>query len=169
LKRLTSLLAGVLALLLVVSSCGGGDDSDNRATPRPGGPTTTAARNPAVELPVPTTVAPAGQPAAFTARYDQQRCDILTRMAQAHGVESPAVIIRKGVELLAQLVRAGNAKPFVVPPPNDGPCEITVTWSPEEAAMVNGTAAALGVDPDQLQLLGGQIVLRIIYVIARRG
>ena len=162
-KRVTSLMAGVLALLLVVSSCGGGDDSDNRGTGLLGGPTTTADRNAQVEPPAPNTSVPAGQPVAFTARYDQKRCDIFTRIG------SPAAIIRIGVQALASVAQAGNAKRFLVPPPNDGPCAITVMWSSEEVAVVNQTAAAWGVDPDQLQHLGGQTVLGIIYRLARRG
>jgi hypothetical protein len=162
LKRVTSLMAGVLALLLVVSSCSG-DDSDNRGAGILGGPTTTADRNAQVEPPVPNTGVPAGQPVAFTARYDQKRCDIFTRIG------SPAAIIRIGVQALASVAQAGNAKRFVLPPPNVGPCAITVTWSPEEVAVVNQTAAAWGIDPDQLQHLGGQTVLAIIYRLALRG
>ena len=158
-------MAGVLALLLVVSSCSG-DDSDNRGTGILGGPTTTADRNAQVEPPVPNTSVPAGQPVTFTARYDQRRCDIFTRISDRAALGSPAAIIRIGVQALASVAQAGNAKRFLVPPPNDGPCAITVTWSPEEVAVVNQTAAAWGVDPDQLQHLGGQTVLGIIYRLA---
>jgi hypothetical protein len=169
LKRVTSLMAGVLALVLVVSSCSGGDDSDNRGTGILGGPTTTADRNAQVEPPVPNTGAPAGQPVTFTARYDQSRCDTFNRISDRAALGSPAAIIRIGVQALASVAQAGNAKRFVLPPPNVGPCAITVTWSPEEVAVVNQTAAAWGVDPDQLQHLGGQTVLAIIYRLAVRG
>ena len=167
-KRVTSLMAGVVALLLVVSSCRG-DDSDNRGTGILGGPTTSADRNAQVESPVPNTGVPAGQPVTFTARYDQRRCDIFTRISDRAALGSSAEVIRIGVQALTSVAQAGNAKRFVLPPPNDGPCEITVTWSPEEVAVVNYTAAAWGVDPDQLQHLGGQTVLAIIYSLSRRG
>jgi hypothetical protein len=164
----TSLMAGLAALLLVVSSCRG-DDSDNRGTGILGGPTTTADRNAQVKPPVPNTSVPAGQPVTFTARYDQRRCDVFTSLSDRQALGSPAAIIRIGVQALASVAQAGNAKRFVLPPPNDGPCAITVTWSPEEVAVVNQTAAAWGVDQDQLQHLGGQTVLGIIYRLARRG
>lgn len=99
----------------------------------------------------------------YVARYDDRQCAAIGRVADALGI-SPADVVRLGVNGFRAIADAGEATPGNGVAPNEGPCEIEVSWPADEAAAITEAADAWGVDTGQLQRGGGWLVVVLIYL-----
>lgn len=106
---------------------------------------------------------------SFTARYDDNVCGVFDVVADAAGLPGPEPIVQLGVEFLVQRAEQGEAVPFT-PPPNEGPCEITVTFPESEVARLEAAADAWGfATTEDLVHEGGRFIATLIIILALSG
>lgn len=77
--------------------------------------------------------------------------------------------MRVGAQLLAAFDEQTGSAALGPTWNDDGPCEVTLTWSDEERSALEASAARLGVGVEQFQHAGGRFLLGIIWTLAVRG
>ncbi|MDZ7673793.1 MAG: DUF6351 family protein [Acidimicrobiales bacterium] len=107
-----------------------------------------------------------GHPSApsFVARFSNEKCATLDRIADLLGHSDVQGMIRDGVRIFGALADADKVTENT-PRQNEGPCEFVVTW-PDGELDVYEVAEAWGVDVDSLHHDGGLLLPAIIYYLA---
>lgn len=98
----------------------------------------------------------------YTANFTDAECTALSSIATALDLESAADVVKLGVDGFRGIAEAGNAHVVDDPAPNEGPCQVDVTWPAEQSAAISAAAAAWGVDEGQLHQAGGIVVIQLI-------
>ena len=106
---------------------------------------------------------------AHVARFSTEMCGVLDHFVEAFGFDDVQDMIHNGVRGFGGVMDSGGATPIVPGPPNDGACEVTVTWPDDELPRVIEIASAFGVSTDQLAHLGGVILPLLVYLAALAG
>ena len=107
--------------------------------------------------------------ASFVARYTEQRCAELRRVADGLGEDSVEAMIKHG--LLALGAVSDQHGPFTAPPPSPArpACEIIVTWEPDEVERVEEIAADWGVGVDRMHESGGGLMFILVVHAILKG
>jgi virginiamycin B lyase len=104
---------------------------------------------------------------SLTARVPTSRCVGYQSLVTSIGLDTSGQILHAGILVLGALADAGLATPFVTPPANDGPCEITLNLPVDELDRITEIAEAWNLDHDQLAYVGGEIILAILWVLGQ--
>lgn len=98
----------------------------------------------------------------YTANFSDAQCLGFHAIVEALGLESVADVVRMGVDGWAGVHAGGGSEILTGAVPNDGPCEVEVSWPAEEEDRITDTAAGWGVTEEELHHLGGWIVIHLI-------
>jgi polyhydroxybutyrate depolymerase len=100
----------------------------------------------------------------YNARYEAKWDDRFTRLAAGLGLSSVEELVSLGVTGFRGMAEQGTATPVASPPVNEGPFQVDITYTVEEAEAIEAAAEAWGVTGDQLHHLGGILVAVLIYL-----